>query len=75
MNDLLDIIQASEEEIYNYLNYIEAYKIDCYWRLLDFKFYNNILDDILKLIDEKSFSFDKVIMDEIYQDLQNIYNL
>ena len=75
MNDLLDIIQASEEEIYNYLNYIEAYKIDGYWRLLDFKYYNTILDEILKLIDEKSLSFEKVAMDNIYQDLQSIYNL
>ena len=28
MSDLLNIIQSSEDEMYNYLNYIEAYKID-----------------------------------------------
>ena len=28
INDLLEIIQASEEEIYNYLNYIEAFQIN-----------------------------------------------
>lgn len=28
MKDFLEIIQSSEEEIYSYLNYIEAYKID-----------------------------------------------
>ena len=28
ITDFLNIIQSSEEEIYNYLNYIEAYKID-----------------------------------------------
>lgn len=28
MNDFLEIIQGSEEEIYAYLNYIEAFQID-----------------------------------------------
>ena len=28
MNDLLNMIQSSEDEMYHYLNYIEAYKID-----------------------------------------------
>lgn len=28
MADFLEIIQSSEEEIYDYLNYIEAYKIN-----------------------------------------------
>lgn len=28
MKDFLEFIQSSEEEIYNYLNYIEAYQID-----------------------------------------------
>lgn len=75
ISDLLSIIQASEEEIYSYLNHIEAFKIDGYWRLLDFGFYNQIIDNILKLIDEKSFSFNKVPMNDIYQELQQLYNL
>ncbi len=28
MSDFLEMIQSSEEEIYSYLNYIEAYKIE-----------------------------------------------
>ncbi len=28
MTDFLDMIQSSETEIYNYLNFIEAYQID-----------------------------------------------
>lgn len=75
MDDLLEIIQASEDEIYYYLNYIEAYKIDGYWRLLDFGYYSEIIDNILKLIDERSLPFDKVPMNEMYQDLQQLFNL
>lgn len=28
MKDFLELIQSSEDEIYNYLNYIEAFQID-----------------------------------------------
>lgn len=75
MEDLLEIIQASEDEVYSYLNYIEAYKIDSYWRLLDFGFYSEIIDNILKVIDERSLPFDRVPIDEIYNELKQLYNL
>lgn len=75
INDLLEIIQASEEEIYSYLNYIEAFQIDGYWRLLEFGFYNKIIDDILKCVDDNSLSFMKLPVEEIYTDLQGIYGL
>jgi len=75
INDLLEIIQGSEEEIYTYLNYIEAFQIDGYWRLLDFGLYNKIIDDFLKCIDDNSFSYNKIPIDEIYSDLQCLYSI
>lgn len=75
ITDFLNIIQSSEEEIYNYLNYIEAYKIDGYWRLLDYKYYNELLDNILKIIDEKSWKPDQILVNEIYEELGIIYSL
>jgi len=75
IKDLLEIIQSSEEEIYNYLNYIEAFQIDGYWRLLEFGYFNKLLDDILKVIDDNSMSYELVSVEEIYSDLQGIYSL
>jgi sister chromatid cohesion protein DCC1 len=75
INDFLDLIQASEAEIYNYLNYIQAFQIDGYWRLLDFKYFNQILDNVLKIIDEKCWTLDKIPAKEIYQELDSIYDM
>lgn len=75
ISDFLDIIQASEAEIYVYLNYIQAFQIDGYWRLLDFKFLNQILDNFLKVIDEKCWLLDKIPVKDIYQELDSIYDM
>ena len=75
ISDFLDMIQASEEEIYNYLNFIEAYQIDGYWRLLDPNFYNELLDNLLKLIDEKGWTCDHIPVKEIYSELEDLYSL
>ena len=46
-----------------------------YWRLLEFGFYNKLIDEILKCIDDNSLSFTKLTVEEIYSDLQGIYGL
>jgi hypothetical protein len=46
-----------------------------YWRLLEFGFYNKIVDDILKCIDDNSLSFTQLKIEEIYPDLQGIYEI
>lgn len=75
INHFLDFIQASEEEVYNYLNFIQAFQIDGYWRLLDFKYSNQIMDNIVKMIEEKCWLFDKIPVKDIYQELDSIYDM
>ncbi|CAF0865449.1 unnamed protein product [Brachionus calyciflorus] len=75
MNDFLDQIQSSEDEIYSYLNFIKAFQIDGFWRLLDFKYLNQILDNVLKIIDEKCWLMDKIPVKEIYTELDSIYDM
>jgi sister chromatid cohesion protein DCC1 len=75
IHDLLDIIQSSEEEIYNYLNFIEAYKVEGYWRLLDYKYHSELMDNILKLVDERSWRCDTIPVSEIFDELKPIYSL
>lgn len=75
INDLLSVVQASEEEIYDYLNYIEAYQINGYWRLLDAKFQNDLVEQTVNLIEEKSWSPKKIPINEFYDDLKHIFTL
>jgi len=74
VKDFLENIQSSEEEIYNYLNYIEAYKIDDNWRLLEPKFYTKMFDNVLKLIDEHSWKPKQIPVEEIYDELKCLYS-
>ncbi|RNA13137.1 Sister chromatid cohesion, partial [Brachionus plicatilis] len=67
--------KTSEEEVYNYLNFIQAFQIDGYWRLLDFKYSNQIMDNIVKMIEEKCWMFDKIPVKDIYQELDSIYDI
>lgn len=73
MDDFLESIQASEVEIYEYLNFIEAYKIDGYWRLLDSKFYNELSQSVIALIEEASWPWDSVPVDEVYSILGDLF--
>lgn len=75
INNFLEFVQGSEEEIYRYLNFIQAYQIDGYWRLLDFKYLNQIMDNVVKLIEEKCWLFDKIPVKDIYQELESIYDM
>lgn len=75
INHFLNFIQASEKEVYKYLNFIQAFKIDNYWRLLDFKYLNQIMDNIVKMIEEKCWLFDKIPVTDICQELDSIYDM
>lgn len=69
------MVQASEEEIYDYLNYIEAYQINGYWRLLDAKFQNDLVEQAVNLIEEKSWSPKKIPINEFYDELKHVFTL
>ncbi|XP_062320845.1 sister chromatid cohesion protein DCC1 [Osmerus eperlanus] len=60
MMDLLERIQASEEEIKAQLKTIHACEIDGYWRMLDFDYEMKLLGHVTQLVDSESWSFSKV---------------
>ncbi|XP_032413679.1 sister chromatid cohesion protein DCC1 [Xiphophorus hellerii] len=60
MEDLLERIQASEEELKNHLETIHACRIDGYWRVLDFDYEMKLLGHVTQLVDSESWSFNKV---------------
>jgi IS4 transposase len=69
------MIQASEDEIYNYLNYIEAFQIDRCWRVLDWKYLSELIDSLLKLVEERSWSYESVPVDEVYEELRDLHSM
>ncbi|XP_056142696.1 sister chromatid cohesion protein DCC1 [Lampris incognitus] len=60
MLDLLERIQASEEEIQTHLQAIHACQIDGYWRVLDFDYEIKLLSHVAQLVDSESWSFNKI---------------
>ncbi|NXI33699.1 DCC1 protein, partial [Sterrhoptilus dennistouni] len=58
--DLLNLIQASEEEILHQLQVIDACKIEGYWRILDFDYEMKLLNHVTQLIDSESWPLSKV---------------
>uniref|UniRef100_A0AAZ3RRA2 Sister chromatid cohesion protein DCC1 n=2 Tax=Oncorhynchus tshawytscha TaxID=74940 RepID=A0AAZ3RRA2_ONCTS len=58
--DLLERIQASEEELEAQLQTIHACDVNGYWRLLDFDYEMKLLGHITQLVDSESWSFSKV---------------
>ncbi|XP_041707697.2 sister chromatid cohesion protein DCC1-like [Coregonus clupeaformis] len=60
MGDLLDRIQASEEELETQLQTIHACEVNGYWRLLDFDYEMKLLGHVTQLVDSESWSFSKV---------------
>lgn len=60
MEDLLERIQASQQEIRTQLQNIHACQIHGYWRLLDFDYEMKLLSHVTQLVDSESWSFSKV---------------
>ncbi|XP_068616496.1 sister chromatid cohesion protein DCC1 [Brachionichthys hirsutus] len=60
MQDLLERVQASEEEIKTYLEAIHACQIDGHWCILEFDYEMKLLGHLTQLVDSESWSFNKV---------------
>ncbi|XP_035412228.1 sister chromatid cohesion protein DCC1 isoform X1 [Cygnus atratus] len=58
--DLLSMVQASEEEIMHQLQVLDACKIKGYWRILEFDYEMKLLNHVTQLIDSESWSLSKV---------------
>ncbi|XP_076411881.1 sister chromatid cohesion protein DCC1 isoform X2 [Peromyscus maniculatus bairdii] len=67
--DLLDQIQASEEEIMAQLQVLNACEIGGYWRILEFDYEIKLLNHITQLVDSESWSFSRVPLNVCLQEL------
>uniref|UniRef100_A0A8I5R6D5 Sister chromatid cohesion protein DCC1 n=1 Tax=Papio anubis TaxID=9555 RepID=A0A8I5R6D5_PAPAN len=67
--DLLDQIQASEEEIMTQLQVLNACEIGGYWRILEFDYEMKLLNHVTQLVDSESWSFSKVPLNTCLQEL------
>ncbi|XP_036119684.1 sister chromatid cohesion protein DCC1 [Molossus molossus] len=67
--DLLDQIQASEEEIMAQLQVLNACEIEGFWRILEFDYEMKLLNHVTQLVDSESWSFTKVPLNVCLQEL------
>uniref|UniRef100_H3CW84 Sister chromatid cohesion protein DCC1 n=1 Tax=Tetraodon nigroviridis TaxID=99883 RepID=H3CW84_TETNG len=67
--DLLERIQASEDEINAQLEAIHACQIDGFWRILDFDYEMKVLGHVTQLVDSESWPFDKVPLQTCLEEL------
>ncbi|XP_010017310.1 PREDICTED: sister chromatid cohesion protein DCC1, partial [Nestor notabilis] len=70
--DLLSLIQASEEEILHHLQVIDACKIEGYWRILEFDYEMKLLNHVIQLIDSESWSLSKVPLRTCLEELGSL---
>ncbi|XP_054841547.1 sister chromatid cohesion protein DCC1 [Eublepharis macularius] len=68
-DDLLDQIQASEEEITHQLEVLKACQVEGYWRILDFDYEMKLLNHVTQLIYTESWPFSKVPLSICLQEL------
>ncbi|XP_040020294.2 sister chromatid cohesion protein DCC1 [Gasterosteus aculeatus] len=69
MQDLLDRIQSSQDELKTHLKTIHACQIDGYWRVLDFDYEMKLLGHVTQLVDSESWSFNKVPLQTSLEEL------
>ncbi|XP_012707485.2 sister chromatid cohesion protein DCC1 [Fundulus heteroclitus] len=69
MADLLERIQASEEELKTHLETTHACQIEGYWRMLDFDYEMKLLGHVTQLVDSESWSFNKVSLQTSLEEL------
>ncbi|KAL2101929.1 hypothetical protein ACEWY4_003690 [Coilia grayii] len=67
--DLLERIQASEEELFSHLRQINACEIDGFWRMLDFHYEMKLLGHVTQLVDSESWSFTDVPLSTCLEEL------
>ncbi|XP_029641247.1 sister chromatid cohesion protein DCC1-like [Octopus sinensis] len=72
--DLLDIVQASEKELFAGLKKLNICFINGYWRMLDFDFKSQVLSHVLQLSEEEDGWMDSgVPLDACCQILEELY--
>lgn len=69
---LLDIVQASEREILQELASMKACLINGCWRVLDFDYESQVMTHILSLVQENSWSYDEIPVEETLSTLENL---
>uniref|UniRef100_A0A8C1RZY1 Sister chromatid cohesion protein DCC1 n=1 Tax=Cyprinus carpio TaxID=7962 RepID=A0A8C1RZY1_CYPCA len=72
MDDLLERIQASREEIEAHLQNVHACEIDGFWRILDFDYEMKLLGHVTQLVDSESWSFSKVPLSVCLEELGSL---
>ncbi|XP_049585991.1 sister chromatid cohesion protein DCC1 [Syngnathus scovelli] len=68
-DDLLETIQASEEELMNHLKAIHACQINGCWRVLDSDYEMKLLGHVTQLVDSESWSCNKVPLQTSLEEL------
>ncbi|XP_060680174.1 sister chromatid cohesion protein DCC1 isoform X3 [Hemiscyllium ocellatum] len=68
--DLMERIQASEQEIMQQLQQIHACRIEGYWRILEFEYEIKLLSHVIQLVDSESWSFSKIPLAICLQELE-----
>ncbi|GAB1299365.1 Sister chromatid cohesion protein DCC1 [Apodemus speciosus] len=67
--DLLNQIQASEDEMMAQLQVLHACEIGGYWRILEFDYEIKLLNHVTQLVDSESWSFNRVPLTVCLQEL------
>ncbi|XP_069776696.1 sister chromatid cohesion protein DCC1 isoform X1 [Narcine bancroftii] len=70
MEDLMESIQASEQEILQQLRLLRACKIEGYWRVLELDYEMKLLNHVTQLVDSESWSFTKIPLGICLQELE-----
>ncbi|XP_051879312.1 sister chromatid cohesion protein DCC1 [Pristis pectinata] len=70
MEDLMETIQASEQEIMQQLQLLRACRIEGYWRILELDYEMKLLNHVTQLVDSESWSFTKIPLSICLQELE-----
>lgn len=73
LNDILSLVQASEQEIMTGLHKLHALVIDGYWRVLDFDFLVQVMTHLVQLCDENDWIHSGLPIEECVSVLQELY--
>eukprot|EP00794_Sanderia_malayensis_P004537 gene4537-5134_t len=73
LEDLQELVQASNEEIKENLTNIGAFEIKGYWRLLDIAYKEKAFAQILKLLDEESWKYWEIPLHTTCDILEELY--
>ncbi|KAL8615987.1 hypothetical protein ACOMHN_014949 [Nucella lapillus] len=73
MQDFLDIVQASEEEIHAGLKKLKAFHINGHWRVLDFDYLSTVMTHIIQLSEERDWIQDGVPLQDTLDVLHDLF--